>query len=128
MALVLWTVIFDTLYAHQDYTDDKKAGIHGLAVRLGQKGTKPTFFVLTSLQVACLVAAGRYAGFGWAYFTLACIGTGGCLMFMIGNVRLEEGSSCAWWFGPGSRFVGIAISSGLLAEFIANHYPLAFMG
>lgn len=43
MALVLWTVIFDTVYAHQDYTDDKKAGIHGLAVRLGRKGTKLAF-------------------------------------------------------------------------------------
>ena len=127
LALVLWTVIFDTVYAHQDYTDDKKAGVHGLAVLLGRKGTKPAFLVLALLQVACLVAAGKSAGFGWTYFTLSCIGTGGCLMFMIGNVRLEEGSSCAWWFGPGSRLVGTAISSGLLAEFIANRHPLAFM-
>jgi 4-hydroxybenzoate polyprenyltransferase len=36
---ILWTVIFDTIYAHQDYEDDCRAGVRGLAVRLGRKGT-----------------------------------------------------------------------------------------
>ncbi|RYP12901.1 hypothetical protein DL765_007117 [Monosporascus sp. GIB2] len=32
VAGIIWTVIFDTIYAHQDYLDDLKAGVKGLAV------------------------------------------------------------------------------------------------
>ena len=48
---IIWTVIFDTIYAHQDYLDDLKASVKGLAVRLGRKGTKPAYSILTAVQL-----------------------------------------------------------------------------
>ncbi|KAM0530847.1 hypothetical protein D7B24_002837 [Verticillium nonalfalfae] len=119
---ILWTVIFDTIYAHQDYTDDLKAGVKGLAVRLGRRGTKPACYIATAVQVYFLVAAGQLAGFGASYYAISCGVTAILLTRMIWVVDLEDGNSCAWAFGRGSSYVGTAIFAGLLAEFFAKKH------
>ncbi|KAI0098550.1 UbiA prenyltransferase family [Nemania sp. FL0031] len=114
---ILWCIIFDTVYAHQDYQDDLKAGVKGLAVRLGKKGTKPALSLAAAAQVYCLVLAGQYEGLGIAYYALSCAGAAIMLGVMIWTVDLHDGNSCAWWFGPGSAYVGATITIGLMAEF-----------
>ncbi|KAK2030008.1 4-hydroxybenzoate polyprenyl transferase [Colletotrichum zoysiae] len=122
VAGIIWTVIFDTIYAHQDYLDDLKAGVKGLAVRLGRKGTKPACYMATAVQFYFLVLAGKLAGFGTPYYAISCGVTALLLTRMIWAVDLEDGDSCAWAFGPGSGYVGTAISSGLLADFLSKKY------
>ncbi|KAK7963569.1 UbiA prenyltransferase [Apiospora saccharicola] len=122
VAGILWCVIFDTIYAHQDYLDDLKAGVMGLAVRLGRKGTKPACYIMGTAQVYLLVLAGQLAGFGAAYFGLVCGGTALMLSWMIWVVDLEDAASCAWAFGPGSGYVGVAMASGLMAEFFSKKH------
>jgi 4-hydroxybenzoate polyprenyltransferase len=122
VAGILWCVTFDTIYAHQDYNDDLKAGVMGLAVRLGRKGTKPTLYVVTAVQVTCLAFAGHLAGFGDAYYAISCGGAGLLSLWMIWVTKLEDGASCAWAFGQGSAYVGASISLGLLAEFLSKKY------
>lgn len=114
---VLWTVIYDTVYAHQDYNDDIKAGVQGLAVRLGRKGTKPVLTVLAVIQVSALIAAGQYVDFGALYFISACGGATAALVGMLWQVDLERPESCAYWFGPGSRAVGGSVVLGLVGEY-----------
>ncbi|KAI1810058.1 4-hydroxybenzoate polyprenyl transferase [Poronia punctata] len=114
---ILWSVIFDTIYAHQDYEDDLKAGVMGLAVRLGRNGTKPALSIAAAVQIYCLVAAGQYGGFGPAYYAISCAGTALVLGEMLWSAKLEDGKSCAWCFGPGSARVGAAIVIGLFADF-----------
>lgn len=120
VAGVIWTVIFDTIYAHQDYLDDLKAGVKGLAVRLGRKGTKPACYIAAVVQLYFLVLAGQLAGFGAAYYAISCGVTALLLARMIWVVDLEDGDSCAWAFGPGSGYVGTAICAGLLADFFSK--------
>ncbi|KAK0507329.1 hypothetical protein JMJ35_010367 [Cladonia borealis] len=122
IAGIIWTVIFDTIYAHQDYLDDLKAGVKGLAVRLGRKRTKPACYVATAVQLYFLVLAGQLAGFGAPYYALSCGGTALLLARMIWVVDLEDGDSCAWAFGPGSRYVGTVIFAGFLADFYSKRY------
>ena len=122
IAGIIWTVIFDTIYAHQDYNDDVKAGVKGLAVRLGRKGTKPACYIATAVQLYFLALAGQLAGFGALYYAISCGGTALLLARMIWVVDLEDGASCAWAFGPGSGYVGTAISAGFLADFFARKY------
>ncbi|USP79025.1 putative 4-hydroxybenzoate polyprenyl transferase [Curvularia clavata] len=123
---IIWTVIFDTIYAHQDYLDDLKAGVKGLAVLLGRKGTKPACFLGTAVQLYFLVLAGQLAELGTAYFAISCGGAALLLVWMIAVTDLEDGSSCAWAFGRGSGYVGTAISVGLLAEFLSKKHGLAY--
>jgi len=117
LAGILWSVIFDTIYAHQDYEDDLKAGVKGLAVRLGRNGTKPALSTLAALQAYCLVLAGRNGGFGAAYYAISCAGTAVVLAKMLWSAKLDDSKSCAWCFGPGSARVGAAITIGLFADF-----------
>ena len=122
VAGILWSVIFDTLYAHQDYLDDLKAGVNGLAVRLGRRGTKPACYAMAIVQVYCLTLAGHLAGFGGAYYAISCGGDALLLAWMIWATDLEDGDSCAWAFGRGSAYVGASISAGLMAEFWSRKY------
>lgn len=48
LACFNWTLIYDTIYAHQDARDDKLAGIKSTALTLGQN----TRVVLCALAVA----------------------------------------------------------------------------
>lgn len=118
----IWCVIFDTIYAHQDYVDDLKAGVRGLAVRLGRRGTKPALSVAAAVQIYCLAMAGQLAGLGKVYFISSCGGAGLLLGWMIWKVKLEDPKSCAWAFGAGSMYVGASVTAGLLAEFGVRKY------
>lgn len=122
VAGIIWTVIFDTIYAHQDYLDDLKAGVKGLAVRLGRKGTKPACYIASAVQLYFLVLAGQLAGFGAPYYAISCGLTALLLARMTWVVDLEDGDSCAWAFGPGSGYVGTAICTGLFADFFLKKY------
>ncbi|KAM7183488.1 putative 4-hydroxybenzoate polyprenyl protein [Naviculisporaceae sp. PSN 640] len=121
---IIWTVIFDTIYAHQDYLDDLKAGVMGLAVLLGRKGTKPACYIATGVQVYFLILAGQLADFGMYYFLISCGATGLVLTWMIWVTDLEDGRSCAWAFGRGSGYVGTAMTVGFAADFVAKKYGL----
>ncbi|KAI5367917.1 Putative UbiA prenyltransferase family [Septoria linicola] len=116
-ANTLWTIIFDTVYAHQDIKDDVKAGVRSLAVRLGDQ-TKLGLGLLSCIQVALMVACGHYCGLSWAYFVFGCGGAAASLFAMLYLVELSRPSSCAWWFGPGSRLVGASIVLGFLGHYV----------
>ncbi|CZR51998.1 uncharacterized protein PAC_01875 [Phialocephala subalpina] len=120
----LWTVIFDTVYVHQDYEDDLKAGAPGLAVRLGLKGTKPALSLLSAVQIGGLVLAGKHAGFGPVHFALSCGGTAISLSAMMLKVNLENPKSCAWWFEWGNYPIGGSMVLGLLREYLIKRSSL----
>lgn len=112
----LWTMIFDTIYAHQDINDDKKVGIRSLSVLLGGR-TKPVLSILAAIQVALLVAVGFKCQFSMVYFMGGCTGAAAALFTMLRFVNLQNPTSCAWWFGSCSRLVGGSIAVGLLLEY-----------
>ncbi|RHZ70903.1 hypothetical protein CDV55_106903 [Aspergillus turcosus] len=116
---ILWTVIFDTVYAHQDAKDDAKAGVRSLAVRLEDR-TKQALSVLAAAQVIFLFAAGVACKFSTIYFAASCVGTAISLAAMLWFVDLRHSASCAWWFCLGSHLVGASIVAGLLGEYCFN--------
>lgn len=115
-ANTLWTIIFDTVYAHQDIKDDIKAGVKSLAVRLGER-TKLGLGVLSTIQVGLLVATGYLCDLSWSYFSNGCGGAALSLFGMLYLVDLERPESCAWWFGPGSKLVGASVVLGFLGHY-----------
>ncbi|KAI0012630.1 UbiA prenyltransferase family [Xylariaceae sp. FL0662B] len=115
LAGVLWCVIFDTVYAHQDYEDDMKAGVRGLAVRRGREGTKPALSLTAAAQVYCLLLAGQCGGVGIPYYVISCAGDAAMMTMMIWTVNLDDAKSCAWALGPRSAYVGATITIGLIS-------------
>lgn len=61
---ICWTLIYDTLYAHQDKVDDAKLGLKSTALTFGEAGTKPILTALTGVTWGCWMLAGYNTGFG----------------------------------------------------------------
>lgn len=64
VASTLWTVIYDTIHAHQNLQDDVKFGIKSMAV-FDQGHVKPLLLKLVLGMVSFLGAAGYLAEFGF---------------------------------------------------------------
>ena len=120
-ANILWTMIYDTIYAHQDIRDDIKAGVKSMAVRFADS-TKELAAALATIQVALLVYTGREAGLSPLYFVFTCGGAAVALGSMIATVDLKKPSSCAWFFHRGFWYVGGSIVMGFAAEYSSRFY------
>jgi len=69
VSLILWTIIYDTVYATQDEEDDKKLSLKSSAILFG--GSK--LIILNCLLIAMytiLMFFGKNLGFNFLYFTL----------------------------------------------------------
>ena len=119
IANVSWTMIYDTVYAHQDIRDDIKAGVKSMAVRFADS-TKELAAILAIIQVALLCCAGWQAGLSSIYFIFTCGGTAVALGNMIAGVDLKEPSSCARFFHHGFWYVGGSMIMGFAAEYTAR--------
>lgn len=116
-ANALWTMTYDTIYAHQDIADDVQAGVRSMAVQF-RDSTKLLCTVLSVGQVGLLVKAGVDMGLGEWYFVVTCAGTAVALGAMVGLVDLKRPESCAWWFKMDFMFVGSAVCGGWLVEYV----------
>ncbi|MCJ1231629.1 hypothetical protein MMC12_008308 [Toensbergia leucococca] len=121
LASMLWTMIYDTIYAHQDLKDDLKAGIKSLAVLYGDR-TKSLLWQLLGLMAALLLACGWLSEMGVMYYLIAVGGSLMSLGLMIAWVELKSSESCWWWFGNGFWFAGGSITGGLLVEYLSENY------
>ncbi|KAF1961325.1 UbiA prenyltransferase [Byssothecium circinans] len=117
LAVLFWTVIFDTVYAHLDVDSDVKIGIRSTAVRF--RGCAKWFL---AVQLVCMIYAlvllGVWGNMSVAYYVFAVGGSLLSLGLLIYCVDLESSQSCWWWFGTGFWYTGGAILIGLLVEYI----------
>lgn len=121
LANIIWAMIYDTIYAHQDLRDDLKAGIKSLAV-LYRDRTKVLLWQLLALMIILLLVCGWLSGMGVTYYLMAVGGTMMSLGLMIARVELKNSRSCWWWFGNGFWLTGGFITGGLLLEYLCENY------
>ncbi len=115
-ANVLWTIIYDTIYAHQDVRDDVKAGVKSMAVRFADS-TKTLTATLAIAQLGLLIVTGWQAGLSPVYLVGSCGGALVSLASMIVLVDLKNPASCAWWFERGFWLVGGSVVAGLFGVY-----------
>ena len=121
LANIIWAMIYDTIYAHQDLNDDLKVGIKSLAV-LYRDQTKVLLWQLLALMIVLLLACGWLSQMGVTYYVVAVGGTTMSLGSMIARVELKSSKSCWWWFGNGFWFTGGFLTGGLLLEYLCENY------
>ena len=117
LACIIWTVIYDTIYAHQDVKDDLKAGIKSLAV-LYRDRTKVLLWQLLALMTVLLLMCGWLSEMSVIYYAIAVGGEMISLGLMIARVDLKSTKSCWWWFGNGFWYTGGLIAGGLFFEYL----------
>ncbi|KAI0199426.1 UbiA prenyltransferase family-domain-containing protein [Astrocystis sublimbata] len=116
-ASILWTVVYDTIYAHQDLKDDLKVGVKSIAV-LFRDMTKVFLWLCLGCMVALLSMAGLLEQMGWQYYVIAAGGSAVSLGAMIANVELKDSASCWWWFRYGFWLAGSSIAGGLVSDYL----------
>lgn len=118
MATAMWTVLCDTVYAHQDLADDERIGVKSLAV-LVRGHAKTVLWLLLVAMIALLYYIDCHADGQMAY---KLISVAGCSLFagtMLTAVNLNSPASCSKWAGTSFGSIGFLIASGLLARYLA---------
>lgn len=89
---VCWTMVYDTIYAHQDKVDDAKMGVSSTALTFGEAG-KPVLALFSAGKFAFLAALGGVVGLSWPYY--ACVGASTAhLMNQVASTDLSDAEQC----------------------------------
>eukprot|EP00850_Spirogloea_muscicola_P003529 SM000014S00317 [mRNA] locus=s14:636460:639298:- [translate_table: standard] len=92
LGAVSWTLVYDTIYAHQDKDDDVKVGVKSTALRFGD--ATPSWLAAFSCSTLLgLGLAGHAAGLGWPYYA-ALAAAGGHLAWQVGTVDTDNRADC----------------------------------
>ncbi|KAL6350974.1 hypothetical protein AAG906_031560 [Vitis piasezkii] len=108
---VCWTLVYDTIYAHQDKEDDLKVGVKSTALRFGDS-TKEW---LSGFGIACissLALSGFNADLGWPYY-VALMAASGHLTWQIWTVDLSCRADCNRKF-VSNKWFGAILFGGIL--------------
>lgn len=116
LAGIAWTLHYDTIYAHQDKTDDAVAGVRSSALRLGSS-TRPALALFSSVAAANLALAGYMAAQPWPFFAATALGAAH-LAWQVGTVDLDNPADCMAKFKSNRNFGAIIAGGALLGHCI----------
>jgi 4-hydroxybenzoate polyprenyltransferase len=113
---IVWTLGYDTIYAHQDKEDDARIGVKSTALRLGAGSRRWVggFYVATW---AGLLAAGLLAGLGAVYaglITLACLH----LARQVAGWNMDDPADCLTRFKSNRDFGGLVLAAILAGRLL----------
>ncbi|MDD5113364.1 MAG: 4-hydroxybenzoate octaprenyltransferase [Methylobacter sp.] len=112
LAVVLWALVYDTMYAMVDKDDDLKIGIKSTAILFGDYD-RQIMAVLQLIIIGLLIAVGLMIAAGWAYFAGLAVAAGlfvyqQILIFNRDKVLCFKAFLNNNWFGV-SVFVGLLV-------------------
>ena len=112
---IAWTLVYDTVYAHQDKVDDVKVGIKSTALHFGNNDKNKlwlsSFAVLHGLSLA---SAGVFGDCGFLFYSSSLVGTSS-LLWKIRNINLDDPKACMNFFTQ-NKWYGALIFSGIVLD------------
>jgi len=112
--VVVWAVIYDTMYAMADREDDRRIGVRSTAILFGSADLF-IIFLLQMVLVVGLLLAGREANLGGWY--QAGVAAGAMLLAsQLWTIRDRNPDACFRAF-LANRHVGAAIFAGILLDY-----------
>jgi len=113
---ILWTLGYDTIYAHQDKEDDALIGIKSTALKLGPR-TRPWLFMFYGGSAVLIAVAGALAGLGWPFWLVWIAGLGH-LGWQAAKVDIDNPADCLAKFRS-NRDYGLLLLVGIVAGQLA---------
>ena len=113
-AAACWTVVYDTLYAHQDKRDDAAQGLHSTALTFGERGTKPWLYAFTACSVGGLALAGSAVGAG-AIFYSGALGAGAHMVWQTRTADLDDPRNLGARFAS-NKWIGGLVTVAIVAD------------
>ena len=119
IAVIIWAVIYDTMYAMVDRADDRRIGVRSSAILFGDADR----MIIGALQVLFVLAmfmAGRQAGLGAWYYGGVAVAAGlfGWQQYLI---RDREPPACFRAF-LNNNLVGLALFVGIVLDYTFAPY------
>jgi 4-hydroxybenzoate polyprenyltransferase len=113
LGFACWTVVYDTLYAHQDREEDKALRLKSTAVLLGREHSRGALLGLSALAGGCWFAAGHLAGLGLPYALGASAATAH-LAWQVATAQWDDRANLAQRF-VSNKLTGAMLLSGIVA-------------
>jgi len=112
---VLWTIGYDTIYAHQDKEDDLAMGLKSTAIRFGE-ATRPWLAVFYAGALGLWAAAMLAAGLRPGLVTVSGLALAAAVLaWQVATLDLGNPANCLQRF-KSNRFVGWIVLATVLAE------------
>jgi len=111
---ILWTLSYDTIYAHQDREDDALVGVRSTALRLG-RATPRWLFGFSGVCIALIGTAGVLAGLAWPFFLILAVAAGH-LFWQAATVDIDDPKDCLTKFRSNRDFGFIVLAAILLGQ------------
>ncbi|CAO3576211.1 unnamed protein product [Absidia cylindrospora] len=119
---VAWTLVYDTIYAHQDKKDDIKIGVKSTALRFGDRtpqwlgGFATTFISMTAL-------AGYMNDQGAPFYLISVLGTAAHLAWQLRTVDYNSPADC-WSKFKSNTWAGGILWSGIVVDALVKASPI----
>ena len=115
---VVWIVLCETIYSFQDVQWDQSAGIGTITQLLkGRRTAKAFLCILATTQVALHAHTGYLSEAKSVFWPISVAMTIATLIVQIFSVRLEQETSCMFWFAAGNIMTGLAMLIGYAGEY-----------
>ena len=112
-AAILWTIGYDTIYAHQDREDDALVGVRSTARLFGSQ-TRPAIAALYAGALILLTLAFVAAGAGWASY-VGLVAAALHMGWQIVRLDIDDPDHCDRLFHS-NRTMGWLVFLGLVAD------------
>ncbi|XP_002988480.2 4-hydroxybenzoate polyprenyltransferase, mitochondrial [Selaginella moellendorffii] len=108
---ICWTLVYDTIYAHQDKEDDLKVGVKSTALRFGDH-TCLWLTGFSAASVSFLALAGYNTGIGWP-FCGGVLGTACHFAWQLQTLDISNSDDCNRKFGS-NKWLGAIVFGGIV--------------
>lgn len=112
---VCWTIVYDTLYAHQDKKDDAKLGLKSTALHFGDN-TKPILHGFSALTLSGWTLTGYALGYSSPWYYLGCGLAYSHLVWQVHTADLENPDNLAKRFRSNQQVGAIMFGSCVLGS------------
>lgn len=119
LAGVCWTIVYDTIYAHQDKVDDALLGIKSTAIRFGDN-TKLWLSGFTTAMISGLITTGVVCEQTWPYYSSVGI-ISAHLAHQIYSLNIDNPTDCATKFISNHQ-VGLILFLGIVLGTVYKGY------
>ena len=116
LSSILWTLIYDTVYALQDTKDDVKIGVKGLAVKWGSKTIENSKRLNVLMHLGFGFGA-LLCGLNPMFCVMLCVSLA-CINLQLNSVDLNDTKTCDRFF-TNNKYYGLFI---LINIFMSRDY------
>ena len=108
---ILWTVVYDTIYAFQDINYDKEVGIRSCAIEF-EKYPKQILGSLSAVSTVWFALWGYYAGLHPIYYAFVAA-TASHYSWQISTLDIKDGERCKRMF-ISNQYIGLLLVFGFM--------------